>query len=114
MTTDRTVKILLVVIALLLVVIAARPLFTFAPQAFAASDNRGIAISNNDTTQFAGHRLQQVGMMTIPRSATVREVQVIDSAQAFVVRFDNQIAVFRVDKINIGPRNTTSTSTSTN
>lgn len=113
---DRTLKGLLAVIALLLAVIALRPLIDFGGTAH-AQDSRGSsgssksADSRSDVSSSAlpsvtaGYRLSQVGVITSDKRLPIEEMQSIDSAQALAVRYsNNQIVVYRVERVGVTAR----------
>lgn len=92
--TDRTTKLLLAAIVVLLAVLVFRPMLPVAPDAHAQS-----AIPVEADTVELGYRIPQPTTIRIPANEYVREIQVIDSAQSFLVRYDNRIEVYRIQII---------------
>lgn len=94
--TDRTTKFLLIIIALLLGILVVRPMWRTAP-AFAADTRSTTTSSTIDTRPFS-YRLTEVGNILIPSTVTVREMQVIDSTGGFLLRMNDKINVYRMEK----------------
>lgn len=95
--TDRTTKFLLLVIATLLAALVLRPLWPTS-RAVAAESTTTTSTDTQTETRRYGYRLTEVGNITVPRGVIVREMEVVDSAQSFVVRMDDKINVYRIDR----------------
>jgi hypothetical protein len=90
-TTDRTTKLLLAAIVVLLGLLAVRPML---PMTSSAVAQQAVPIADDNVD--LGFRVPQPSVIVVPEGQFVREIQVIDSAQAFLVRYDNRIEVYRV------------------
>ncbi|MCL5271719.1 MAG: hypothetical protein M1457_14460 [bacterium] len=106
---DGTVKFLLTAIVILLGILVLKPLVKVATPALAQTTSSKSSQNTSDQTasssegSLTAYRLQEVGTMVPTTGKTIREIQVIDSAQAFLVRYDDQVEVFRVQSVTINP-----------
>jgi hypothetical protein len=102
---DRTVKILLGLIALFLGIVALRPLVEVATTAWAQSATViGPADENGMVT--IGSRVVDVSTVLREQGKAVRGVYVIDSAQSFIVQYDDHFRVYRIRDVKL-PEGTT-------
>jgi hypothetical protein len=93
-STDRLTRGLLLAIVVLLAVLVVRPMLpTVAPQARAQSE---VPID-------LGFKVLQPSMIAVPTGQIIREIQVMDQAQCFLVRYDNRIEVYRVQVLSMTP-----------
>lgn len=93
MQVDRITKLLLGAIVVLLGVLVVRPMIPVAPQAQAQQQG---------TNQVElGYRIPPPSTIKLNPEEALREVQVIDGAQAFLLRYDNRIEVYRVQVVSV-------------
>jgi hypothetical protein len=88
---DRTIKCLLAAIAVLLLILAGKPLLRVTPSAMAQTAA--------DSALVVGYRTSLISSIKIASADRVRGVQVIDSAQSFVVQYDDRFEVYRVNSV---------------
>lgn len=94
---DRTVKVLLGTIVVLLTLLLLRPQVKIAPEAQA--ENRALTTRVEQAPDVVGYRTALISTVNVPKGDKVRNVLVIDSAQSFVVQYDDRMEVFRVNDI---------------
>jgi hypothetical protein len=94
-TIDRTTKLFLTVIVLLLAAIVFRPMLPISPSAMAQTT------TTTDTSTVEVTQIPQPSLIAVPSGQYVREIQVIDSAKAFLVRYDNRIEVYHVQVLQL-------------
>ena len=106
--SDRGTRMLLGFIALCLGFLVCKSLFQGAPHAVAQSEqpgsvvqNTNVAVHNGDNGVVYNYRTTPVSTINIAAKDKVVSLQVIDSAQAFLVQFSNRIEVYRVDAVNM-------------
>src|SRR5262245_15715929 len=93
---DRTVKIMLALIVILLGILVFKPTLNVAPEALAqtrTTDDRGGGVD--------GYRVALISSIAYAKNRPVRDVQVLDTARSIVVRFDNSIEVYRIETVSI-------------
>ena len=108
---DRTVKMLLGAIVIVLAIIAFKPFFDVVPSALAQTTAQQ-TMTLAQLVQLAqtaplnaynqldlGYTVPQPSIIQVPQGQYVREIQVIDSAHAFLVRYDNRIEVYRIQTV---------------
>ncbi len=100
---DRTVKILLGLIALFLGILALQPILRFVSTAQAQDGTANSTTSTRREPPVIGHRVQFMSSIAISEDTPIREMQVIDSAQSFVVRYDKKIDVYYVQDMHLNP-----------
>lgn len=103
---DRMTKFLLLANAILLATLLGKSLLTEPKTAYAASSTTSSSTATTTTSdnKVYGYRLTQVGQIAIPTTVLVKEMQVIDSSQAFIVRLNDAINVYRIDRFYIPPK----------
>lgn len=98
-TIDRTVKLLLAVIAILLAVLVFRPQTQLTPIAWAqdtSTTTGGDTSASQDTGGLIGYRTSMISSIAIAKTDKIRSLQVVNSAQSFVVQYDNRLEVYRI------------------
>jgi hypothetical protein len=93
---DRSIRWLLGVIVVLLAILVARPYLQFGSDAIAQ------VTPVNEGLVELGFRVPQPSLIGVPSGQYVREIQVVDSAQAFLVRYDDRIEVYRIQVMQMG------------
>jgi hypothetical protein len=102
MNMDRTIKLLLAVIAVMLTVIALRPYASLGANAMAETTSSTTSSgSTGSTWTNLGIIVQDPSVIKVPTGKTVREMQVLDNANTFVVRYDDQINVYHIQTIDV-------------
>jgi hypothetical protein len=114
---DRTTKILLTLIAIFLGVLVFKSLFDSTPRA--AAQQRALSAPTSTSSQGAvsntnsqsnetdadgnilikGYRTIPVSTININAKDKVLGLQVIDSAQAFLIQYSDRVEVYRVDTV---------------
>ena len=91
---DRTVKLLLVAVVMLLAVNAGTQVIQPA----------GAQTANSPSTVMeAGWLTEIVSAIPIKKEDRVNAIHVMDQAQSFVIQYENRIEVYRVRSFNVSP-----------
>ncbi|HOE97680.1 MAG TPA: hypothetical protein PLS90_13170 [Candidatus Sumerlaeota bacterium] len=99
---DRTVKILLTIIAVLLAILVVRPALRFAPEVTAQTSDRRNAPNPNPEPIIRWHTDL---LSTIPHLVNKRkpEIHVINGDSAFLLQYDDRVEVWRIQQRRVVP-----------
>lgn len=110
---DRTTKILLTVVAIFLGLLV----FKSFQSNTAVAQSTGVTIplyglqnlnpinSKNSTGSTIGYRTVPVSSINFKPKDKVRSLQVVDSAQSFLVQYDDRIEIYKLDNVIVGTSN---------
>lgn len=106
---DRTTKALLAIIAIFLGVLVLKSAFVTAPKATAADVAQGTSqlqnynqsVQNTGTGDVIAYHTVPVSTIGISAKDKIRAIHTLDSAQSFIVQFDDRVEVYRIDGVNL-------------
>jgi len=97
---DRTVKMLLGLIAIFLAILALRPVLTLA-----SSANAQTVTATSDLVTI-GQKVVEVSSIKVAEGKAVRGVYVVESAKCFIVQYDDHFQVYGLTDVKV-PEGTT-------
>lgn len=107
---DRTTKALLAIIAIFLGVLVFKSVFVTAPKATAADgvaagtsqlQNYNQSVQNTGSGDVIAYHTMPVSTIGINAKDKIRAIHTLDSAQSFIVQFDDRVEVYRIDGVNL-------------
>jgi len=97
-TIDRTAKVLLGAIAILLALLVFKPLLTVTPAAQAQTTTTS---TTDQIDQIVGYRTAMISQIPLSTTDKVRNVYLLDKAQSFILQYDGHFDVYRINGVTV-------------